>query len=53
MNGSSCVALNFNLDMSLETLLGIGIHSASRDVIQIVFAAVLADFGGNIANDHD
>lgn len=31
----------------------IGIDPARSDVIEMVFAAVLADFGGYVANEHD
>ena len=38
--------------MTVGSFFGIGIHAAGGRFVQVILAAVFADFGGNVANDH-
>ena len=45
------IPMNFNLHMPPRGCVSIGIYAAGGGLVQIVFAAVLANIGGNIADD--
>lgn len=52
LNASCRIALNFHLDIALGSFFSIGIYATSDGFAQVVLAAVFANFGRYLTNDH-
>lgn len=52
LNASSSIALDFHFHMAMRGIFSIGVHATGGRFVQVIFATVFANFGGNIANDY-
>jgi len=52
LNASRRIALYFHFHMTIGSFFGIGVHAAGGGFAEVILAAVFANFGGNVTNDH-
>jgi hypothetical protein len=50
--GSRGIAEDLDLGVALHRILALAVHLGRHVLVKVILAAVLADRGGHVANDH-